>query len=114
MRKLRRHMTILERRKLREEILARELQQAHRRADEAGLTMKCSMAMRLTGSRPEEARRLHASCTAEEPPNGTGCLCHHHDVITGSVETGTMIGTAVIAEGPPPGGMGVTFGPGPA
>jgi hypothetical protein len=77
MRRLRRHMTILERRKLREEILARELALAHQRASEAGLTLRCQDAMRLTGVQ-------HASCEAEDP-GGAGCLCQCHDVISEGV-----------------------------
>jgi hypothetical protein len=93
MHSLRRHMTILERRKLREEILAKELARAHRQAARAGLTMKCEYAMRLTGSDPAGARRLHADCKGEEPPRGAGCLCF---VTTSSVRAWSPVTSEVL------------------
>lgn len=80
----------MERRRLREEILARQLQKAHRIAANSRLSLTCQDAMKLTGSKPEYARHLHAACKGEEPPQGSGCLCLCHDVVTGGVETGTM------------------------
>lgn len=83
-------MTIHERRKWREQVLAEELARAHRRAGFKRLTPSCIVAMELTGSKPAEARELHRSCKEEEP-GGKGCACLCHDVITGEVSAGDLI-----------------------
>jgi hypothetical protein len=87
---MKRGMTILERRKLRAEILEKEMARAYERAQGAGLTLVCRDAMRVTGSDPGMARGLHARCVGESSLTGGGCLCQCHDVITGGVAAGTM------------------------
>jgi hypothetical protein len=80
-------MTILERDKLRAEVLKRHLDLAYVRAAEYGLSGPCREAMHLTGSEPGRARELHAACGGEDPM-GLGCLCLCHDVRDTSVATG--------------------------
>jgi hypothetical protein len=80
-------MTILQRRQLREEILARELERAHARARRTWLTGACWSAMEATRSNSARARGLHGACGGEEL-HGDGCLCLCHDVIGEGVESG--------------------------
>lgn len=83
-------MTITQRRRLREEILARHLEKAREEAARARLTLTCRNAMYYTSRDPAEAVRFHARCKAEER-GGTGCLCLCHDTIEdGSLEAGQM------------------------
>lgn len=90
MTKFTRGMTVHQRRKLREEILGRYLERAHRQAAEARLTLRCRNAMYYTfHGDPATAREYHALCKGEEPGN-SGCLCQCHDVVTGEVAAGQM------------------------
>ena len=86
---MRRGMTIIARRKLREEILEKETARAYERAQEAGRTLRCRDAMRAMASDPALARSQHSMCQGEEVM-GSGCLCECHDVITGNVVAGQM------------------------
>jgi hypothetical protein len=74
-------MTILERRKYRDEVLQRELARAVARAEGCHLSYPCRKAMDLSraGVAPGVARQFHASCEDEEA-GGKGCLCPCHDV----------------------------------
>lgn len=82
-------MTILERRRYREDLLVKEIALAYRRVNVYRLSVPCSDAMVATGSDPARARALHASCRGEDPGQ-PGCLCQCHDTVTGGVETGEM------------------------
>lgn len=80
-------MTIHQRRKYREEVLARELERAYRQAAIYHLTISCRNAMAVAGQDPARARELHQSCIGEEWGH-PGCLCYCHDVITEGVASG--------------------------
>lgn len=78
MKPFRRGMTVLERQKLREQVLAQHLRVAQQRAAEYGLTVRCREAMKAAADRDSaRAKALHSSCHGED--TGTGCLCHCHD-----------------------------------
>ena len=85
---LRRGMTLLQRQRLREQVLERQLKIAYERAARYGLSGACAKAMDAVG---EEARELHETCSAELP-GGLGCLCNHHDVarVEGHVVSGVL------------------------
>lgn len=87
MTRFRRGMTVLDRRKLREELLQREVERAYRRAFTRHVSPSCVNAMDVTGSEPATARSLHAACWGEHP-NSVGCLCPCHDEDRGGVESG--------------------------
>lgn len=80
-------MTVLDRDKLRREVLERQLALAYRRAAEYGLSTQCRLAMEVTGKDPGKARELHDACRGEEI-GGIGCLCLHHDVRDTAVASG--------------------------
>jgi hypothetical protein len=80
-------MTVLDRQRLREDITIKELQKAHQRAREVGLSITCVMGMSSHG---EEAAWRHGECKGEEPGN-RGCLCLCHDDNRGGVESGTAV-----------------------
>jgi hypothetical protein len=86
----RRGMTIEQRRKLREEILQRQLERARRTAENSRLSPRCQDAMRLAVSGSPEAAAAHARCEGESSPTGAGCLCLCHDTVTGEVVAGGM------------------------
>jgi hypothetical protein len=90
-RRLRRGLTVLERDKLRAEILERQMRLAVTRAAEYGLTGMCREAMRLAEA-GERSGALHRSCGAEEP-GGLGCLCPCHDVRDTAVAAGSAPGS---------------------
>ena len=88
MKKLKRGMLLLDRQRLREKVMERQLKLAVERATGYGLSQTCrrAMAMGLAGC-TDRAAVLHAECQAEEP-GGTGCLCLCHDVRDTAVVTG--------------------------
>lgn len=83
--KLRRGMTVLERQKLREEILQAFLDRARKQAGEAGRSVTCIRGMQSHG---KTAAYLHGRCVGEVQPN-SGCLCECHDDNRGGVASGT-------------------------
>lgn len=88
--RFRRGMTVLERRKYRDEVIKRELEAAYHRASVHRMSETCRRAMATTRSaNPELARELHEKCRAEEP-GGPGCLCEHHDEDRGGVMAGVV------------------------
>lgn len=90
MKRLRRGMTVLDRQKLREEVIRAELQRAYERAARYGLSMRCARAMLMTGGDPELVRAEHGRCRGEEP-GGAGCLCQCHDDSRGGVISGAAV-----------------------
>lgn len=83
-------MTVLERQKLRQEIMQTFLDNAKVQASQAGRSLTCIRGMQAWG---ETAAGLHGACRGEEPGNG-GCLCECHDDGRGGVISGT--GTAAV------------------
>jgi hypothetical protein len=80
-------MTISERRKIRSEILAHEVDKAYFRASIHRRSAECVAAMQVMNADPDQARKLHASCEDENHP-GPGCLCECHDTRDTAVVTG--------------------------
>jgi hypothetical protein len=80
-------MTVLDRQKMREEILDAELDRARERAAKVGRTLTCNQGMMAWGALAAE---MHGSCTGEDL-GGAGCLCECHDEHRGGVESGTAV-----------------------
>lgn len=85
--RFRQGMTVLARRKYRDQVLQRELDHAYARAARWRLSHHCHRAMVATGSDPEYARLQHSMCQDEEPGR-PGCLCQCHDEERAGVVTG--------------------------
>lgn len=86
----RRGLTVLQRQKFRQLVLERELETARRKAATMYVSITCRNALAATGAEdPEYVRALHQQCKGELPGN-IGCLCPCHDIIQGSIETGSV------------------------
>lgn len=90
--RFRRHMSVVDRRRLREEVMQRELRVAQRRALLYKLSETCTLAMGLIlDGQPEKAADVHYQCHEEEL-GGAGCLCPCHDTSHGGVVSGSIPG----------------------